>query len=261
MLIVISPAKTLDYETPPVTRTHSKPELLKQSQRLINILRNYSALDLAEMMRLSMKLAELNFERYHAWKTPFNLNNAKQAALAMKGDVYTGLDAESLDAGDLAFAQDHLRILSGLYGVLRPLDLMQAYRLEMGTKLPNEQGKDLYAFWGDSITQSLNKALARQGDDILVNLASNEYFKSVRPKLLKGRIITPQFKEYKNGTYRMIGVFAKQARGLMSRYVIQHRLDDPVRLKAFDVAGYAYNGELSKENAWVFTRSASAESG
>ena len=254
MLIVISPAKTLDYQTPPVTRTHSKPALLKQSQRLIKLLRNYSALDLAELMHLSMKLAELNFERYHAWKTPFNLKNAKQAAFAMKGDVYTGLDAESLGEEDLAFAQAHLRILSGLYGVMRPLDLMQAYRLEMGTKLPNEQGKDLYAFWGDSITKTLNQALAAQGDDILINLASNEYFKSVKPRLLKGRLITPRFKEYKNGAYKMIGVFAKKARGLMSRYLIQHRLDDPERLKAFDADGYAFNEELSKENEWVFTR-------
>ncbi|MGD8587430.1 MAG: peroxide stress protein YaaA [Chromatiales bacterium] len=261
MLIVISPAKTLDYETPPVTRTHTKPELLHQSQRLINILRNYSALDLAELMHLSMKLAELNFERYHAWKTPFNLKNAKQAALAMKGDVYTGLDAESLGEEDLAFAQEHLRILSGLYGVLRPLDLMQAYRLEMGTKLPNEQGKDLYAFWGDSITRTLNKAMVKQGDDILVNLASNEYFKSVKPKLLKGRIITPQFKEYRNGAYKMIGIFAKQARGLMSRYIIQNRLHEPERLKAFDLEGYAFDEELSKDSEWVFTRSAAAVSG
>jgi cytoplasmic iron level regulating protein YaaA (DUF328/UPF0246 family) len=255
MLIVISPAKTLDYETPPVTRTHSKPALLKHSQRLINILRNYSALDLAELMNLSMKLAELNFERYHAWKTPFNLKNAKQAAFAMQGDVYTGLDAEGLSEEDMAFAQEHLRILSGLYGVLRPLDLMQAYRLEMGTKLPNEQGKDLYAFWGETITQTLNKALAAQDDHILINLASNEYFKSIKPKLLEGRIITPQFKEYKNGAYKTIGVFAKKARGLMSRYIIQNRLGDPQRLKTFDVEGYAFNEELSKEQEWVFTRS------
>jgi cytoplasmic iron level regulating protein YaaA (DUF328/UPF0246 family) len=254
MLIVISPAKTLDYETPPVTQTQTKPALLKQSQRLIKILRNYSALDLAELMHLSMKLAELNFERYHAWKTPFTLKNAKQAALAMKGDVYTGLDAESLSEGDLDFAQEHLRILSGLYGVLRPLDLMQPYRLEMGTKLPNEQGKDLYAFWGDTITQTLKQAMAKQGDDLLINLASNEYFKSVKPKLLEARIITPQFKEYKNGAYKMIGIYAKKARGLMSRYIIQHRLEDPEQMKAFDVEGYNYNEALSKPNEWVFTR-------
>lgn len=254
MLIVISPAKTLDYETPPVTKTYTKPGFLKQSQQLINILRNYSALDLAELMKLSMKLAELNFDRYHDWKTPFTTKNAKQAALAMKGDVYTGLDAESLSQDDLVFAQDHLRILSGLYGVLRPLDLMQPYRLEMGTKLPNEQGKDLYAFWGTTITETLNKALAKQGDDVLINLASNEYFKSVKPKLIKGRLITPQFKEQKNGGYKMIGVYAKKARGLMSRFIIENRLSDPESIKDFDVEGYAYNEAQSKADQWVFSR-------
>ncbi len=254
MLIVIAPAKTLGYETPPVTKTYTPPAYLKQSQQLINNLRNYSALDLAELMRLSMKLAELNFDRYADWKTPFTTKNAKQAALAMKGDVYTGLDAETLTEEDLAFAQDHLRILSGLYGLMRPLDLMQPYRLEMGTKLPNEHGKDLYAFWGESITEALNKALKKQGDDVLINLASNEYFKSVKPKLLKGRIITPQFKEKKPGGYKMIGVFAKKARGLMSRYIIQHRLTDPEAIKAFDVEGYAYNESVSNGDQWVFSR-------
>jgi cytoplasmic iron level regulating protein YaaA (DUF328/UPF0246 family) len=254
MLIAISPAKTLDYETPPVTKIHSKPQFLKQSRQLVHNLRNYSALDLAELMNLSMKLSELNFDRYHAWKTPFTLKNAKQAALAMKGDVYTGLDAESLNEKGFEFAQRHLRILSGLYGVLKPLDLMQPYRLEMGTKLPNEQGKDLYAFWGETITQAINKDLKTQGDDILINLASNEYFKSIKPKLLEGQIITPQFKEKKNGSYRMIGVFAKKARGLMSRYIIDNRITDPQHLKDFDVAGYRYNKQLSKDNQWVFTR-------
>lgn len=254
MLIVISPAKTLDYETPPVTKSHSKPAFLKQSQELINILRNYSALDLAELMKLSMKLAELNFERYHDWKTPFTRKNAKQAALAMKGDVYTGLDAETLSEQDLAYAQDHLRILSGLYGVMRPLDLMAPYRLEMGTRLPNEQGKDLYAFWGTTITEALNKALKKQGDDVLINLASNEYFKSVKPKLVKGRIITPQFKEKKPGGYKMIGFYAKKARGLMSRYIIENRLSDPEAIKGFDVEDYTYNQALSKGDHWVFSR-------
>ena len=254
MLIAISPAKTLDYETPPVTRTHTKPMFLKQSRQLINNLRNYSALDLAELMNLSMKLSELNFERYHAWKTPFTFNNAKQAALAMKGDVYTGLDAETLNEEGFDFAQRHLRILSGLYGVLKPLDLMQPYRLEMGTRLPNEHGKDLYAFWGETITRALNKDLKAQGDDILINLASNEYFKSIKPKLVEGRIITPQFKEKKNGSYRMIGVFAKKARGLMSRYIIDKKLQDPQAIKRFKVDGYRYNKQLSKDDQWVFTR-------
>ncbi|MEW7997005.1 MAG: peroxide stress protein YaaA [Candidatus Thiodiazotropha endolucinida] len=254
MLITISPAKTLDYETPPVTTTHTKPAFLKQSRSLINNLRNYSAMDLAELMKLSMKLSELNFDRYHDWKTPFTLKNAKQAALAMKGDVYGGLDAETLDKEGFKFAQRHLRILSGLYGVLRPLDLMQPYRLEMGTKLPNERGKDLYAFWGEQITQAINKDLKAQGDDILINLASNEYFKSIKPKLIKGRIITPQFKEKKNGAYRMIGVFAKRARGLMSRYIIDNRLQDPQDVQGFDWDGYRFNKRLSKEDQWVFTR-------
>ncbi|RLJ21663.1 peroxide stress protein YaaA [bacterium endosymbiont of Escarpia laminata] len=254
MLIVISPAKTLDYETPPVTKIHTKPAFLKQSQQLINNLRNYSALDLAELMKLSMKLAELNFDRYHDWKTPFTTKNAKQAALAMKGDVYTGLDAESLNEDDFTFAQDHLRILSGLYGLMRPLDLMQPYRLEMGTKLPNALGKDLYAFWGTTITDAINKALVKQGDDVLLNLASNEYYKSIKPKLVKGRIITPQFKENKNGSYRMIGVYAKKARGLMSRYIIENQLTDPEDIKGFDAAGYDYNEVLSQGDQWVFSR-------
>lgn len=254
MLIVISPAKTLDYTTPPVTKTYTKPGFLKQSQQLIDNLRNYSALDLAELMKLSIKLAELNFDRYQDWKPPFTPKNAKQAVLAMKGDVYTGLDAETLSEEDLAYAQQHLRILSGLYGVMRPLDLMQPYRLEMGTRLPNEQGKDLYSFWGSSITEALNKALKQQRDDVLINLASNEYFKSVKPKLLKGRILTPQFKELKHGTYKMIGVYAKQARGLMSRYIIQHRLSEPEAIKQFDLEGYAFNDNLSHNDQWVFTR-------
>jgi cytoplasmic iron level regulating protein YaaA (DUF328/UPF0246 family) len=254
MLITISPAKTLDYETPPVTKTHTKPAYLKQTQLLIDNLRHYSSMDLAELMKLSMKLSQLNFDRYHNWKTPFTLKNAKQAALAMKGDVYSGLDAQTLDEEGFDFAQRHLRILSGLYGILRPLDLMQPYRLEMGTKLPNEQGKDLYAFWGERITQGINKDLKAQGDDILINLASNEYFKSIKPKLVQGRIITPQFKEKKNGGYRMIGVFAKRARGLMSRYIIDNRLRQAEAIQDFDWEGYRYDKRLSKEDQWVFTR-------
>jgi cytoplasmic iron level regulating protein YaaA (DUF328/UPF0246 family) len=254
MLIVISPAKTLDYTTPPATQTFTQPTFLKHSRELINNLRNYSALDLAELMKLSMKLAELNFDRYHDWKTPFTPRNAKQAVLAMKGDVYTGLDAESFTEEDFGFAQQHLRILSGLYGMMRPLDLMQPYRLEMGTKLPNAYGPDLYSFWGEAITEALNGTLREQGDDLLINLASNEYYKSVKPKLLQGRVITPQFKELKNGGYKMIGVFAKKARGLMSRFIIQNRLSDPEAIKAFDVEGYVFNPEQSKGDQWVFTR-------
>lgn len=254
MLIVISPAKTLDFETPPTIKSHTKPAMLKQSQTLIDNLRNHSALDLAELMKLSMKLAELNFERYHDWKTPFTTRNAKQAALAMKGDVYTGLAAESLSEADFDFAQQHLRILSGLYGVLKPLDLMRPYRLEMGTKLATDSGKDLYAFWGEEITRAINKALKAQGDDVLINLASNEYFKSIKQKLIKGRIITPQFKEKKDDGYRMIGFFAKRARGLMSRYIIEKRLQDPEDIKHFRKDGYRYSKQQSKGDQWVFIR-------
>ena len=254
MLIVISPAKTLDYDTPPATAEYTQPRFLDRSRELVDNLRNYSALDLVELMKLSMKLAELNFERYYDWKPPFTPGNAKQAVLAMKGDVYTGLDAETLSEEGFTFAQGHLRILSGLYGVLRPLDLMQPYRLEMGTRLPNEHGKDLYAFWGSTITEAVNRDLAEQGDDVLVNLASNEYFKSVKPRLVEGRIITPQFKEAKGGAYRMIGVYAKRARGLMSRYIIQNRLSDPESIKAFALDGYRYNDGLTSGDQWVFTR-------
>jgi uncharacterized protein len=254
MLIVISPAKTLDYDTPPVSKTHTKPAMLKQSQQLVEILRGHALPELAKLMNLSTKLAQLNFDRYQAWKPPFSLNNAKQAVLAMKGDVYTGLDAESFSPDDFAFAQRHLRILSGLYGLLKPLDLMQPYRLEMGTKLTNPQGGDLYSFWGDGISQAVNKALKGQGDDILINLASNEYFKSIRPKLIQGRIITPQFKEKRGDAYRTIGIFAKRARGLMSRHIIEQRLRDPEQIKGFKNDGYRFSKQLSKGDQWVFVR-------
>ncbi len=254
MLIVISPAKTLDYATPPVTERFTQPQFLDQSEELIRVLRNYSALDIAELMHLSMKLAELNFERYQDWSRPLTPKNAKPAALAMKGDVYTGLDAETFSEQDFDFAQDRLRILSGLYGVLRPLDLMLPYRLEMGTKLKTERGDNLYQFWGERITEALHRLLAEQAKPVLINLASNEYFKAVRPKTLDAEIITPQFKERKGDGYKMISFYAKKARGLMSRYAIQHRIEDPEPLKAFDLEGYRYSPGLSKGANWVFTR-------
>lgn len=254
MLIVVSPAKKLDYETPPKTKKHTLPGYLDQSQLLIDSLRRYSAMDLAELMKLSMNLAELNFDRYEQWRQEVSAETGKQCVLAFKGDVYQGLDAETFNARDLDYAQQHLRILSGLYGLLRPLDLMRPYRLEMGTRLPTERGKNLYEFWGERITQAINAQLKKQGDDVLINLASNEYFKAVKPKQLAGRIITPQFKEKKNGQYRMIGVYAKKARGLLSRYILLNRLADPQDIKAFDVEGYAFNPGLSSEHNWVFTR-------
>ena len=254
MLIVISPAKTLDYETAPKTKVFTQPDYLDQSQRLINRLRNFSSLDISELMHVSAKIADLNFERYEKWKKPFTEKNAKQAILAFKGDVYTGLDAETFKADDFKFAQNHLRVLSGLYGLLRPLDLMQPYRLEMGTRLETDSGKNLYEFWGSDITEGLNKQLKKLKSDTLINLASNEYFKSVKPKELNAKIITPAFKEFKNGEYKMIGIYAKKARGLLSRYIIQNKLTEPEDLKRFNEEGYKFNKSLSKGNNWVFTR-------
>lgn len=254
MLIVVSPAKTLDYESTPKTRIATQPDYLTDSRLLINRLRRFSPLDVAELMKVSMKIADLNVDRYAAWKTPFTENNARQAVLAFKGDVYTGLDAESFNSKDFKFAQDHLRILSGLYGLLRPLDLMQAYRLEMGTRLDTDRGKNLYEFWGSRITEGLNKQLGKLECASLINLASNEYFKSVRPKELHAEIITPAFKEYKNGEFKMIGIYAKKARGMLSRYIIQNQLSDPQDIKSFTADGYRFNKPLSKGNNWVFTR-------
>lgn len=254
MLIVISPAKTLDYETPPKTKVFTTPDYLGQSQQLINRLRNFSSLDISDLMKVSAKIADLNFERYESWKKPFTEKNAKQSILAFKGDVYTGLNAETFKANDFKFAQNHLRVLSGLYGLLRPLDLMQPYRLEMGTKLKTDKGKNLYEFWGSDITEGLNKQLKKIKSDILINLASNEYFKSVKTKELNAEIITPAFKEFKNGEYKMIGIYAKKARGLLSRYIIENKLNDPEDIKLFKEEGYRFSKQLSKGNNWVFTR-------
>lgn len=254
MLIVISPAKTLDYENVPKTKVFTTPDYLGQSQQLINRLRNFSSLDISDLMKVSAKIADLNFDRYESWKKPFTVKNAKQAILAFKGDVYTGLDAESFKADDFKFAQNHLRVLSGLYGLLRPLDLMQPYRLEMGTKLKTDIGKNLYEFWGSDITEGLNKQLKKIKSNYLINLASNEYFKSVKPKELNAEIITPAFKEFKNGEYKMIGIYAKKARGMLSRYIIQNKLSDPEDIKSFNEDGYRFNKTLSKDNDFVFTR-------
>lgn len=254
MLIVISPAKTLDFETRSKTRTFTLPPFLDDSAELIDQLRGMTPQELGKLMGISPKLADLNAHRYHAWSLPFTSGNAKQAALAFKGDVYTGLDADTLSAADLKYAQKHLRILSGLHGVLRPLDLMQPYRLEMGTKLKTDRGDDLYAFWNGRINAALATALKKQKDNILVNLASNEYFKSVKAAELDARIVAPVFKERKNGEYKLISFFAKKARGLMSRYIIRNRLDNPEDLKGFDLEGYQYNEALSGEDRPAFTR-------
>nr|WP_314481699.1 peroxide stress protein YaaA [uncultured Pseudomonas sp.] len=254
MLTVISPAKTLDYDTPPVTERFTLPRHLDHSQALIEQLREMSPAQISELMHLSDKLAGLNAARFGSWTPNFTPENAKQALLAFKGDVYTGLDAQTLGEEDFSYAQDHLRMLSGLYGLLRPLDLMQPYRLEMGTKLANARGKDLYAFWGTRISEWLNEALAEQGDDLLLNLASNEYFSAVKRSALKARVIEVDFKDLKNGQHKIISFYAKKARGMMSRFVIEQRISDPAQLKAFDVQGYYYSAEQSKADHLVFLR-------
>lgn len=254
MLIVISPAKKLDYDTPARTKTATRPDYMEQTMVLIKRLREFSSLDIAEMMHLSMNLAELNYDRYKAFAPVCTQDNAKQALLAFKGDVYQGMDAESFSAADFKFAQQHLRVLSGLYGLLRPLDLMQPYRLEMGTRLTTARGKNLYEFWGDIITDGLNAQLSKIKSGTLVNLASNEYFKSVKPKNIAAEIITPQFKEYKDGDYKMIGIYAKRARGLMARYIIRNQLSKPGALKDFAEEGYSFNTKLSAGTSLVFTR-------
>lgn len=255
MLITISPAKTLDYESPLAIQTFTQPELLNESQKLINVCRKLSPADIATLMKISDKLAGLNAARFGEWQSDFTPENARQAILAFKGDVYTGMQAETFSVQDFEFAQQHLRILSGLYGVLRPLDLMQPYRLEMGTRLKNPRGKDLYEFWGDIITNQLNSAIAEQGDQVLVNLASDEYFKSVNIKKLDGVMVKPVFLDEKNGKYKVISFYAKKARGLMSRFIIQNKLSKTDQLADFNLEGYQFDESQSKGNDLVFTRS------
>ena len=254
MLIVISPAKTLDFEQPARAHKHSQPTMLKQSEQLIDVLTTKSPADIEKLMKISPKLAELNVERYHTWSRPFTKSNAKQAILAFKGDVYTGLEAENFSDDDFEYAQSHLRILSGLYGVLRPLDLMQAYRLEMGTKLDNSEGKNLYEFWGNSITKIINKQLQAIDSKILLNLASNEYFKSIKKKELAGYIVTPIFKDWKNGQYKIISFYAKKARGVMSAWILQNKVKSLDLLSSFNQTGYEYSPNDSDELNPLFVR-------
>ncbi|MBI6215135.1 peroxide stress protein YaaA [Proteus sp. DFP240708] len=257
MLITISPAKTLDFESPLATTHFTQPELLKYSQQLIEECRKLSSSDIASLMKISDKLAGLNAARFGEWQPNFTPENARQAILAFKGDVYTGMQAELFSEDDFQFAQQHLRMLSGLYGVLRPLDLMQPYRLEMGIKLKNKKGSDLYQFWGNTITEALNKALEEQGDNVLINLASDEYFKSVNPKKLNADIIKPVFLDEKNGKYKVISFYAKKARGLMSRFIIQEKLTNKAQLKEFNLEGYQFNSAESEGNTLVFKRAES----
>lgn len=254
MIIVLSPSKTLDYETPPRTNIFTEPQFIKHTKILVNELKKLSSNEIAKLMNVSDSLASLNAERYASWKTPFTLKNAKQAMLAFKGDVFTGLQAEEFNAKDDQFAQQHLRILSGLYGVLRPLDLMKPYRLEMGTKLSNARGKNLYDFWGELITQQINQDLKENKGEHLINLASNEYFKVIKPKLLDAEVITPVFKENKNGGYKTIALFAKKARGAMARYIIKTKAISPEKLKEFSDDGYRFDPKSSTDHQLTFLR-------
>lgn len=254
MLTVISPAKTLDFETPALTDEFTQPAYLRQSRQLIKRLRKFSADDLSTLMGVSSNIANLNADRFRHWKTPFKPENARQALFAFKGDVYIGLDAYSMNENNISFAQQHLRMLSGLYGLLRPLDLMQPYRLEMGTRLNTDLGENLYQFWDGRITDAVNKELKSMDSPILINLASNEYFKSIKTRAIKSDIVTPVFKEYHKGKYQIISFFAKKARGLMSRYIIDHELTDAESIKGFNIEGYAFDEALSRGNDWVFSR-------
>jgi cytoplasmic iron level regulating protein YaaA (DUF328/UPF0246 family) len=254
MLAVISPAKKLDFETEPKSSLFTQPAFLDRSEILIEKARRLSRADLGRTMKLSDKLAELNFRRFQDFSTPFTLANAKQAALVFNGDTYVGLDATTLEEADLDFAQGHLRILSGLYGVLRPLDLIQPYRLEMGARFQPPDANNLYDFWDDSLALAINAATAEHKDRTLINLASVEYFKAVDQSALDGGVITPVFKEVRDGVAKVLGLFAKRARGAMARYIITNRLETPDRLKDFDDGGYAYRPDLTDGDTWVFTR-------
>ncbi len=254
MLVVVSPAKNLDFESPVPTESYTQPELLNDAQKLVERCRELSPAQLGSLMSISDKLAMLNADRFTEFSTPFTPDNARQAIFAFNGDVYSGLDAYHLSPKAIDYAQQHFRILSGLYGVLKPLDLMQAYRLEMGTKLDNSEGKDLYQFWGTRITEQLNKAMTAQEDNVLVNLASNEYFKSVKKKQLDGAIITPHFKDKKNGNYKVISFYAKKARGMMARFILENQIEDVAGLHKFDADGYYYSEEQSSGNDLVFLR-------
>ncbi len=254
MLAILSPAKSLDFENPSVTEKFTKPNFVDESSVLVKQLRQLSEQEIGDLMSISENLSSLNKERYESWKPEFEPNEAKQAVLAFKGDVYQGLEADQLSEGDLLYAQEHLRILSGLYGLLRPLDLIHPYRLEMGTKLKVNGYSNLYDFWGSQLTEALNKAMEQANTSTLVNLASNEYFKAVKPKGINGEIITPVFKDEKNGKLKVISFYAKKARGQMARYLIENKIDTVDGLKGFNEGGYAYQEGLGKKGELVFAR-------
>jgi cytoplasmic iron level regulating protein YaaA (DUF328/UPF0246 family) len=257
MLSILSPSKSQDFADDSLNIqkiSHSEPALLKESGMLVEELRQKSVEDIQQLMSVSEKIASLNYERFQHFSTPFSPDNARQALLAFKGDVYTDIEIHDYSEEDFVFAQQHLRILSGLYGLLKPMDLIQPYRLEMKTKLANQRGKDLYQFWGDRITQQLNAALKAQDTRVLVNLASNEYYKAIQPAALEGEVITPVFKEHKDGKYKVVAIHAKRARGKMANFIIRERIDQPEQLKTFNEGGYEYSENLSSDKEWVFVR-------
>lgn len=258
MLFLLSPAKSLDYETPVGDLPHTLPRFVDRSAELIQVLRKKAPHELAELMHISDKLAALNAARYEVWSPKFSASNSKQALLAFNGDVYEGLDAKSLKPAELDWAQQHICILSGLYGVLRPLDWMQPYRLEMGTSLQVGKAKNLYDYWGGEISESLNHELAADKTPVVINLASQEYFKSVNRSVLKARVVECVFEEWKGGSYKVVSFSAKRARGLMARYAVTHRIDTPSKLEGFDVEGYAFDDAASQPDRLVFRRRTTA---
>ncbi len=251
MIVLLSPAKSLNFE-PTKIKKHSTPRLLEESTVLVDQLKTKSASSIKKLMSVSDNIATLNVDRFNSFKTPFTLDNAKQAILAFNGDVYTGLEADSFDSKDMTFAQKHIRILSGLYGVLKPLDLMQAYRLEMGTRLKMKRTKNLYEFWDEKITAIINEDLAKSKGDVILNLASKEYFSSVKPKLANGKVVHVHFKELRKGQYKVISFSAKKARGRMANLIVKNRISDLKSLFKLNVDGYQYNKELSDESNLFF---------
>jgi len=254
MILVISPAKTLYEKRPIQLENFSSAYFLPEAEKIVSVMKKKKPAQLAKLMDISPKLADLNYQRFQEWALPFSPENAWQAVLMFNGDVYQGLMAETFSTEEFDNAQKQLRILSGVYGLLKPLDLILPYRLEMGTDISIAQKKNLYEFWKSKITAKLNQELSESGQEELINLASNEYFSAIDTKKLKARIITPAFKEHKNGQYQMVSFFAKKARGLMSRFIIQNQITDPEHIKAFDLDGYYFNNQLSKGDSWVFTR-------
>lgn len=254
MITLLSPAKTLDYETPLITNKATQPRFAQHSFELIEELKKFDSSAIGKLMRISQKLAALNHRRYQAYHATHNKNNSRQAVLAFTGDVYQGMQLNDWSTEDFDIAQSRIRILSGLYGVLRPLDRIQPHRLEMGTRLKTKHGKDLYEFWGSTITKQLNKDLKSSGSDLVVNLASNEYFSSVKPKELQGKLVTPVFKDEKNGTFKIISFYAKKARGMMADFIVRNRVESADDLKAFETDGYTFDADASDENTLTFLR-------